>query len=49
MKKYKKLLSNLNILICINNIMFCNMLSKLFSKKEKKIDIEDKKEALENT
>lgn len=29
--------------------MFCNMLSKLFNKKEKKIDIEDKKEPLENT
>ena len=30
--------------------MFCNMLSKLFGKKEKKIDkIEDKNKPLENT
>jgi hypothetical protein len=28
--------------------MFCNMFSKLFGKKEKKREIEDKKKSLEN-
>ena len=43
-------LSNLNILFCIYNNMFCDVFSKFFGKNEKKIDkIEDKNKPLENT